>query len=566
EEKKLDHLPKEAAIALLRHLQIVGTDEELEAAWQDAGGHALTLQLLGRFIADAYPHDRDIRHYKQVRFAEADRERQGRSAFKVMVAYERWLASAAPERQRELALLRLTGLFDRPLSADCLQALRAEPAIEGLTDELVTLKETQWNIALQRLIDIDLLSRAGPGADAALDAHPLVREYFAEQLQWQSPEAFRAAHSRLFEHLCETTRYRPDDLPGLGPLFQAVVHGCLAGRHHEAREKVYHDRILRGTGSDGFYSTRQLGAFGADLGAVATFFDEPWSSLSPNLTEADQAWLLSQAAFRLHALGRLTEALQPMRAVMERDVHQKDWENAAISASNLSQLEVTLGRLTDASADARQSITHADQSGDAFQQMANRTTAAEALHQSGQRTEAGVLFAEAERLQQERQPQFDLLYSLPGFLYCDWLLAAAERAAWQALLRGTAVPPVVDPHDQDGDAAICAEVERRAKAAQAIAIRNKWLLDIALDHLTLARVGVVRALLAYPLPQPALDLPHVAAAINGLRNAGQVGYLPKSLLTAALYHFVRGDAAAARAYLDQAQEIAARGPMPLHLA
>ena len=47
----------------LRHLQIVGTEEEMVAAWKDAGGHALTLQLLGRFLADA--HGGDIRHYKE---------------------------------------------------------------------------------------------------------------------------------------------------------------------------------------------------------------------------------------------------------------------------------------------------------------------------------------------------------------------------------------------------------------------------------------------------------------------------------------------------------------------
>ena len=53
EEQKLDTLVKEAAIDLLRHLQVVGTEAEMEAAWKDAGGHALTLQLLGRFLADA---------------------------------------------------------------------------------------------------------------------------------------------------------------------------------------------------------------------------------------------------------------------------------------------------------------------------------------------------------------------------------------------------------------------------------------------------------------------------------------------------------------------------------
>ena len=52
-EQKLDSLVKEAAIELLRHLQVVGTEAELESAWRDAGGHALTLQLLGRFLANA---------------------------------------------------------------------------------------------------------------------------------------------------------------------------------------------------------------------------------------------------------------------------------------------------------------------------------------------------------------------------------------------------------------------------------------------------------------------------------------------------------------------------------
>jgi hypothetical protein len=92
------------------------------------------------------------------------------------------------------------------------------------------------------------------------------------------------------------------------------------------------------------------------------------------------------------------------------------------------------------------------------------------------------------------------------------------------------------------------------------------LLDIALDHLTLARVGLIRAILANPLPQPTLDLPHVAAAVNGLRAAGQMDDLPRSLLTAALYHFIRGEHDLALKHLAEAQQIAERGPMPLFLA
>jgi hypothetical protein len=223
-------------------------------------------------------------------------------------------------------------------------------------------------------------------------------------------------------------------------------------------------------------------------------------------------------------------------------------------------LALTLGRLPDAVTDARQAITHADQSGDAFQRMSKRTTAADALHQSGQRMEAGTLFAEAEAMQQEDQPQFDLLYSLRGFRYCDWLLAPAELSAWQHVLH----QPRSNLKSQLSDGLVNAE--RRATTTLAWVTPQNWLLDIALDHLTLARVGLIRAILATPLPQPTFDLPHVAAAVNGLRTAGTMDHLPRGLLTAALYHFVRGEHDLAEKHLAEAQQIAERGPMPLFLA
>ena len=557
EEQKLDKLAKEAAVALLRHLQIVGTDGELHAAWQDAGGHALTLSLLGRFIADAY-EDRDIRHYREVKFEEADRETQGRSAFRVMIAYERWLKSGGPERQRELAVLRLTGLFDRPMAKSCLEALRAEPAIPGLTEALVKLSPQQWNIAVKRLSEVELLSVS----PEAIDAHPLIREYFAAQLLRDQPQAFREAHSRLFDYLCENTPHRPDGIDSLAPLYEAVTHGCFAGRHQEALYKVYVDRITRGEEK---YVIRKLGAIGADLAAVAAFFDRssagPWSRVSPNLSSAAQAWLLNEAATRLRALGRLTEALQPMRAGLAMRVQQQHWNNAARSAASLSELELTLGLVPDAVSDARQSITHADRSGDGFLRMVFRTTAADALHQSGQRAEAGALFAEAEAMQQEMQPEFALLYSVQGFRYCDWLLAPAEEAAWRKLLQLQPLSPA-----ESSLSVGLAEVERRATTTLAWAEQYLGLLDIALDHLTLARAGLLRAILSGPLPQPALHLPHVPAALNGLRAAGDVEFIARGLLTAALYHFVRGEHDLTRKHLDEAQQIAERGPMPLFLA
>ncbi len=562
-EHKLDKLTLDAAIRLIRHLQLIGTDIEIEAMWETLDGHALSILQLGRLLARGF--GRDLRKWREIGFRKADKLHQGRSTMRVMAKYESWLLSGDKERQLELAILRLMGLFEKPMSPGCFEALRASPVIAGLTELFTESENFEVEAAVTTLIENELLSHegedyAGSLLEAPIDAHPLIREYFAAQLKRDQPEAFQAAHSRLFDYLCENTPPRPDGIDGLAPLYEAVTHGCLAGRHQEACDKVYVDRILRGAGSGGNYSTFKLGAIGADLAAVAAFFDEPWSRVSPNLTDDDQAWVLNQAAFRLRGLGRLTEALQPLRAGLEMRVQQKDWENATRGASNLSELEVTLGRLPDAVTDARQSITHADQSGDGFVRMAFRTTAAAALHESGQRAEAGTLFAEAERMQQDMQPQFDLLYSLRGFQYCDWLLAPAEQAAWQHLLN----QPLSNSKSQISDC--LAEVERRAKEAQVIAVQNEWLLDIALNHLTLARVGLIRAILANPLPQPTLDLPHVAAAVNGLRAAGTMDHLPHGLLTASLYHFVHGEHDLALKHLAEAQQIAERGPMPLFLA
>src|SRR2546425_3177864 len=85
------------------------------------------------------------------------------------------------EGRRALAVLRLVGLFDRPVTADCLGALLKEPAIIGLSEPLVGLNEAQRNTVLKRLEDAKLLTvnRDASGPLVSLDAHPHLREYFA---------------------------------------------------------------------------------------------------------------------------------------------------------------------------------------------------------------------------------------------------------------------------------------------------------------------------------------------------------------------------------------------------
>jgi tetratricopeptide (TPR) repeat protein len=570
-QQSLDHLHRDDGAALLREFEVVGPDEELKKASDEFRGHAYSLMLLGSYLKTATEHH-DIRRRREVVLLDEDPE-HGNHAQHMFAAYVRHLGEDSPE----VAVLRLLGFFDRAAERSLLDVLgaregvvyewsdeaqkvdrrsqpkRIEDALSEVTSPLLGLPQAQWHRVLNRLRELRLIDLTGPEKSPALDAHPLLRECFAQQVRAQFPAAWQAGHRRLFEHLGGSAPYWPEGIEGLQPLYQAVAHGCLAGLQEQARADVYCDRILRGTGDDGFYSRRKLGAIGADLGAVACFFTAPWTTLAPNLAPAAQAWLLNEAAFDLRALGRLSEAVEPMRAGLELYGEAENWKAAAITASNLSQLELMRGEVTAAVTAAEQSVTYADRSEDAFQQMTKRVTLADALHRAGRRDESRSLFEDAESRQAARQPEYPRLYSLQGFWYCDLLLSDTERAAWQRWLGGeTGTGGMLTTIT-----ASCEAVSERAAYALRISDANQLLLDIALDHLTLAQATLYKG-------QPARD--QITAAVEGLRTASAMNHLPRGLLTRAWIRCLSGDDAGSRADLDEAWEIAERGPMPLFQA
>lgn len=560
-EFRLEHLSREAGVALLEELGVQGARAELEALVEEVRGHALTLDLFGRYLKAA--HGGDVRRRDLVKFEEADAEVQGGHAFRVMAAYERWLVprvsslrrlldrlrgrqpAYSSEGHRQLAVLRLLGLFDRTADGRCLVALRRSPVIPGLTEPLVELAEADWNLAVSRLADHGLLREEVGGT---LDAHPLVREHFGRRLRKERPSAWKAGHGRLFEFLKDTTEYQPDTVASLQPLYQAVYHGCLAERFHEACIDVYRHRILRGTEH---YTWHKLGAFGDEVAAVACFFESPWSRVSSALLEPSQAWLLNEAGFILRALGRLTEAVEPFMKSLTINVRIREWRYAGVVAGNLSELELTLGDLAAAVRYAEQSVLLTNRGGTDFNRMDHLTLLGDALHQAGRSDEALARFREAEMVQAKREPQYQLLYLVEGYRYAELLLGGAERAAAGQQHSSTHVES-------------CRAVEERALKTLGWRVPKDPVLGIALEHLTLGRARLYRGILDNSDLEDAQR--EIEQAVDGLRRASQVRYIPPGLLTRAWLCFALGDPTGARADLDEAQKIAERGPMPLHLA
>ncbi len=519
----LENLAPEDGARYLERLGVKGTQEELRRAAEDLEGHALALTLLGTYLVVG--HDGDIRKRDRVPRLTAE-ARQGEHARHMMDAYERWF-----EGKPEQEILRLMGLFDRPAGPGALRALRQPPAIRGLTKRLQKLSQYEWNLAVENLRQARLLDPKDPEAPETLDCHPLVREHFGDKVKGGALKAWREAHGRLYEHYKSAAKEYPDTIEEMTPLYAAVAHGCQAGRHQEAFEGVYRRRIQRG---EEYFSSKQLGAFAAELAALVGFFETPWERPVDGLSDADRAFVRNQAGFVLRALGRLVEAVEPMRAGLDARIAMEAWKYAAAIASNLSELHLTLGEIREAIRYAEQSVELADRSGEAFERMVFRTTLADALHQAGCLADSETLFQVAERMQREEwRPEHPLLFSLRGYEYCDLLLGQGK-------------------YD---------EVRERAAKTIRIAEHNHWLLAMALDHLSFGRAWMLEGDSGIAEAQAQLD-----QAVTGLRRAAQQDDLPRGLLARAALYRLRRDFGHAQRDLDEAMLVATRGSMRLHEA
>jgi predicted ATPase len=294
--RDLEQLSSEAGAELLRALGVKGPEAELLSASEEFSGHCFALTLLGSYLTDAYSGD--IRRRSEVSARLGRDVRQGTHARKVMESYQTWLGKGP-----ELAVLCMLGLFDRPADAKALGALLKSPAIPGLTESLTDLRPTEWQTILARLRRARLLAGEDPQNSEQLDTHPLVREYFGEQLRSQQPEAWKECNRRLFYYYRTVAPQLPNSFREMEPLLSAVICGCNAGLFREALCEVYIPRIQRG---NSYFAANVLGARWPLLSVLIHFFEDGrWGSLvktaleGQGLTADDQLFVLMQAGLYL---------------------------------------------------------------------------------------------------------------------------------------------------------------------------------------------------------------------------------------------------------------------------
>ncbi|GAG28949.1 unnamed protein product, partial [marine sediment metagenome] len=233
------------------------------------------------------------------------------------------------------------------------------------------------------------------------------------------------------------------------------------------------------------------------------FFVAPWQTLVPAIALKDQGFLLNEAGYCLSALGRLSDAADPIRAALQASVRRGPGArvNAATSADLLAELHWTLGDIDNALESADQAVKLADGTTDMYQRWSARAFFGAALHQAGRTKEAGEQFQEGEKLLgvQEVPPRF--MYSVCGYWYCALLLQHGRFN----------------------------EVLRRAAQALEIAKRESWLLATALDRLSLGRAHLLLSIQpgGGDFSEARSDLDQ---GVAGLRDAGMLHHLPYGLL------------------------------------
>ncbi|MBC7930147.1 MAG: TIR domain-containing protein [Rubrivivax sp.] len=526
--KDLEQISNEAGRALLRVGGVQGTDAELEQATRDFGNHAYAVQLLAVYLLDIPGHH--VSQASAIPDLDIPVER-GKHPRRMLAAFERRFGDGP-----EIEILRMLGLFDRPADGASIAALREAPPIPGLTEHIQNLSEADWLRHVVNLRRKKLIAPADHHRLTDLDAHPLVREHFAQQLKKNAPEAWREGNDRLYKHLQQRVKHLPDTMEEMSYLFSAMIHGCQAGRHKDAFEKVYWPRISR---EEQAFLTKTLGAIGAELGIMSYFFEAPWHKPVAALSRANQSFVRFKVGFDLRAIGRLTEALEPLKASMKHDISGNDWFNAALTAGYISGVYLNLGDLPQSLKYARQGVSFADRSGDKSESIRERTKLANTLQQTGETSQAKAVFLEAEEIQKGYKPKYPLLHNVSGFRYCSLLLDEGEYR----------------------------EVQVRARQSLKWMAQNPQrvsLLATALDNLSLGRAYQSQAQQQGDASEFDLALTHIEKSVEGLRYAQRQDHLPRGLLARAELYRLRGEFDQARADLDDAMRVAQRGSMGLY--
>lgn len=513
----LEPLGVDGARALLRISGMRGTDSELAALGQLVGTQCLAVSLISHWAQ--LTADSDARVAREILSEKGHEIDTGWIIDSI-------LATADPD---EAQFARLFGLLDRPLDSQTQAALLAPPAIPELNELLVGLNESKLNSIVLRLRRKGILLPRSEHTPHEIDAHPIVRQHLDITLQRRSMGAWKQGRSRICSHLLQSSPRLPETWDQMAPIYAAIPHGVAAGRAREMVQ-IYKDRVIQDLT---FFSMKMLGAAEADLAAVTSFFETPWTKVRDDVPLVDAAFLLGEAGYRLMATGRQTEALDVMCTAYDAytKVGIQGIRGAQASADNMASLLIGLGRLDSAESWARLSLKLGDSmaSHGLFAGLKGpRLYLAMIAFERGNLDLAREWFDDAKEKQAKEDHRFHGLYGSAEFEYGDLLIRLGDSR----------------------------EALRAANYSIKICKAENWRLDLAFAHL--ARASALEG-----TKEPGAAIEEYAKAIDLFRVAGSPPALSLALVRRASFQASQ-EISVSLDDLEEATDIILRGQFLLY--
>ncbi len=380
-DTRLDDLPPEAAVAVLRGWGVTGDEAALREAAAQVGHHALPVAVIGsylRFFADG--------RIEEVKSFDLDavtgEDPKAAKLARVLASY----AERLPPEEREL-LARLS-VFPRGVTLELLDTLvEAGGEVAGL---LIKAKP-RLVILLNSLKARGLVFAYSSETSVTWTAHPFLREKFRDLLGCPSERVFDVVAQSLSTGLEKRPETKPSDSSVLDRYERLIEAMRLAGREQEAFD-------LYGFGLGGYGNLGwMLGEYQRGYRILAAFSatGRP-DDLGTTMALPERSTLINELALMAQHLGRLGEAWA-IRQV--DDEWTSSLERVAVSQGlqNLSWVAVEQGRLPECRRFADAALSEAGE--DSLHTTFSLAFRAIAAHALGDIPAARADFAAATKLE-----------------------------------------------------------------------------------------------------------------------------------------------------------------------
>jgi tetratricopeptide (TPR) repeat protein len=424
QEQKVAGLSAADGVTLLRETGVQGTDAQLKPIVAQWDGHALTLTLLGKYLAEKFGGD--LAHLGDVPPPTSGEPFYERVA-RVLRRYDDYMNAA------EKAFLMIFSAFRLPVRVSAFPSVfRTESEKTALNAPLVALTNAAFDALVQGLVQRGLIRLTPLGNEAVYTIHPLIRAYYTECRK--KPDD-TPTHRTIADYYEATAAYKPlswkevmqgkidfPSLDDLAPYIEIVHHLCAAGAYDEAW-KAYWERIKQ---RERYVITQMLGAYETDLALVMAFFPNNDLTRDPAVTNAgNQGYLINNIGLCLMQLGRLREADPFFKRDSVICIKQKDWRNASVDWQNLADVRLRQGDIMGSLAATEEALKLAKQVTDERYRLINEcgslTLQAWLQHLQGQMKTANADFAKAEKLEPKIYSGAPYLYTIRGIFHADHL-------------------------------------------------------------------------------------------------------------------------------------------------